>query len=186
MLVRTVFVGLLMGVAATVTGCDGDDEPPVGVDASVPADAGGGVTTVADARTVDAAADTAGTRDAGVDAGSDAGAAPSWAMVYAQVITPRCLPCHGQSAELGVSLGRLDMSSQALAYTNLVNVAAMGAACTAAGPRVVPGSPGSSVLYLKVSTDAPVPCGAKMPLTGSISSEEAELIEEWIMGGARQ
>jgi hypothetical protein len=49
---------------------------------------------------------------------------------------------------------------------------------------VVPGSPDTSIMYLKVSLDDPAPCGAKMPLGGSLDRASADLIESWIMSGA--
>jgi hypothetical protein len=198
MMKRELFLACLLSTAVAGIACDDDEElpdwtvrdgggRPATVDARI-ADAGAVDAAIADARIADSAAETAippdAGADAGVDAGPDAGTTPSWAAVYSQVITPRCLPCHSAATELGVTLGRLDMSTQATAFTNLVNAAAAGPACTAGGVRVVPGSPATSLLYLKVSPDEPVPCGAKMPLGGTITAAEADQIEAWILGGA--
>ena len=184
MIGRRALCTLLLSTAAVVGACDNSDTNSI----VYPDAGGGGTTTVPDARPADSVADTrvldAGVADAGVDAGADAGAAPTWTMVYSQVITTRCTPCHTMPNQIGITIGRLDMTSQATAYTNLVNVAAMGAACSGKGSRVMPGAPDSSVMYLKVSLDDPTPCGAKMPLGGMLTADEANTIEAWIMAGA--
>jgi hypothetical protein len=160
-----------------------DTRPDVpGVDA---ADAGAG-----DARpdAADAAADAgADAADAAVDAAGDAGdggTAPSFAQLYTTIISTKCAPCHTTPGGIGITNGKLDMTTQAAAYTNLVNVAAAGTPCVGMGTRVIPGMGPQSLLYLKVSTDDPVPCGSKMPLGGALTAPEAELIEEWIDSGA--
>jgi hypothetical protein len=109
---------------------------------------------------------------------------PTWTRVYEEVIVPKCLPCH--ASDIGTTRGGLDMSTKIDAYANLVNAPTEGEACTEAGTRVSPGNPDDSIMYLKVSTDDPAPCGAKMPyMLPSLSDEEAELIEDWIRAGAR-
>jgi hypothetical protein len=130
--------------------------------------------------------------DEGVDEGVslDAGAPPSttptWTQVYSSVIATRCSPCHTTAGGIGISQGQLNMTTQTAAYMNLVNAAAAGTGCAGMGTRVVPGMAHSSLLYLKVSVDDPTPCGDKMPLTGpALTEDEAEMIEEWIDGGAQ-
>jgi hypothetical protein len=84
-----------------------------------------------------------------------------------------------------LNLGKLDMSAQDKAYTNLVNVAAAGSECSGKGTRVVPGNADGSLLYLKVSADAP-PCGGKMPLgLTPIPKTQADMIDAWIADGAK-
>jgi hypothetical protein len=173
---RALLLTCLLGASVAVSACEDDDEG----NGTIRIDARGGGTTTVDAGTV---ADAAAPPDAEVEV--DAGpTAPSWTTVYTEVITPRCLPCHADATQIGITLGQLDMSSQATAFNNLVNKAATGPACSSAGIRVVPGSPDTSVLYLKVDPEEPTPCGAKMPFTGTISEEEVEMIEAWIEGGA--
>jgi hypothetical protein len=119
------------------------------------------------------------------DAGVDTGSAATWTQVYTTAIVPECSPCHTTPTGIGVTTGNLDMTSQSTAYSNLVNVPAAGAQCSGRGTRVVPGQPGSSILYLKVSLDDPSPCGAKMPLGGPpLSREQTDLIKAWIQAGA--
>ena len=98
----------------------------------------------------------------------------------------------------------LDMSTQALAYSDLVGVAAAGAgagtsgvtcaslgASVEGGPvllRVVPGDATDSLVYEKV--DAKVlgvnpPCGSAMPLAGAaLTSDQVALLASWINAGA--
>lgn len=106
---------------------------------------------------------------------------PTWGNVYSAVLAKRCLPCHATLT--GVSLGKLDLSSKAKAYANLVNVPASGSACTGKGTRVVPGQASSSLLYTKTSSSPP--CGLQMPFQiGPLSSSQRNLIKDWINAGA--
>jgi hypothetical protein len=103
--------------------------------------------------------------------------------LYADVISNPCPTCHNPSG-IGVSLGRLDMSSPATAYTSLVNTPAAGDACAGHGVRVIPGEPDASILYLKVSLNNPL-CGARMPLGGpALSDAQLSQIRDWINAGA--
>jgi hypothetical protein len=152
--------------------------------AVAPADAG----PVAEAA---APPDAPVTRDAGApdmgtpDAAPAPETAPTWTQVYTQVIKARCQPCHTTSDGIGITIGRLDMTSQATAYANVVRAPARGTGCEGRGVRVTPGSPDQSVMYLKVSLDDPTPCGAKMPLgTAPLTKDQADMIEAWIMAGA--
>lgn len=117
---------------------------------------------------------------------ADAGP-PTFSNVYTTVIAKRCAPCHTTSTGDGVKFGQLDMTSQATAFQNLVNVKAAGDQCgSKGGTRVVPNQPDSSVMYLKISLDDPSPCGEKMPLGGpALSQVEADLVEAWINAGAK-
>jgi len=142
----------------------------------------------------DASAGSAGSSDDGgagsagspTDGGEE-GAAPgaSWTQVYTTVISQKCTPCHTTPNGGGISNGKLDMSTQEIAYANLVNAPAAGNACAGQGTRVVPGSAEDSLLYKKVSPGEAAPCGAKMPLGGpELSKDEADAIESWINAGA--
>ena len=130
----------------------------------------------------DAAAGSAG---APADGGEEASSAASWTQVYTTVIAQKCTPCHTTPSGGGILNGKLDMTSQATAYSNLVNAPAAGSGCSGKGTRVKAGLPDESIMYLKVSLDDPSPCGAKMPLGGpELSQDEVNLIESWITGGA--
>ena len=126
--------------------------------------------------------DHAGPRESG-GADIDGNAAPTWTRLYADVISNQCPTCHYPSG-IGVSLGRLDMSSPATAYESLVNTPAAGDACAGHGVRLTPDEPDASILYLKVSLDNP-PCGARMPLGGpALSDAQLSQIRDWIKAGA--
>jgi hypothetical protein len=112
------------------------------------------------------------------------GMAPTFTQVYA-IISSKCTPCHTTSTGIGVTMGHLDMTSQAAAFMNLVNTPTAGISCAGKGTRVTPGMPDASIMYLKISLDDPTPCGSKMPLgLPPLSQTEANTIESWIMGGA--
>jgi hypothetical protein len=119
------------------------------------------------------------------DSGSDAAAASTFTQVYTDVISKKCVSCHNPTGIGGMG-GKLDMSSQSAAYTNLVGVAAAGESCSGKGTRVTPGQPDMSILYLKVSLGDMAPCGSKMPLGGAmLAQSEADEIQSWITGGAK-
>ncbi len=115
-------------------------------------------------------------------------------QVYSTVIAKRCVPCHATGdagANPGLFYGKLDMSTQQLAYANLVGVKAMGVSCVISGlTRVVPGSAQTSVLFGKVDaplTMNPTPCGDTMPDDGTnLTQAEVTLIQTWIDQGANR
>jgi hypothetical protein len=123
--------------------------------------------------------DSGGTEpDSGGD--SEAGGPPTFTQVYA-IISADCLPCH--STGIGKTTGKLDMSTQATAYKDLVGVAAAGSACKGKGTRVVAGSSAKSLLIQKLN---PMPsCGKQMPNgMPALSSTPIALITAWIDSGA--
>lgn len=80
-------------------------------------------------------------------------------------------------------MGMLNMSTEAMAYTNLVGVAAMSTQCMGKGMRVVAGDSAMSILYQKITTPT---CGLKMPRTGAaLTAAQAMTIKTWIDGGAK-
>lgn len=64
-------------------------------------------------------------------------------------------------------------------YANTVGVTSTG---YAPAIRVVPGDPGASVLYNKITNTGVY--GGRMPPTGSLSAQQIELIRSWIEDGA--
>ncbi|MEQ8978331.1 MAG: hypothetical protein RL846_10400 [Deltaproteobacteria bacterium] len=101
---------------------------------------------------------------------------PTFANVYAEVITPNC-SCHTTGA------GGLAMPDANAAFTALVDIPA-----TTGGPcdgetRVISGDAQGSVLYRKLSgTNL---CGSAMPMGGgSLSADQLALVEAWIGAGA--
>jgi hypothetical protein len=155
-----------------------------GHDASV-TDGGGGDATVSDAGDSGSSTTDAGAGDAG---------APTFTNVWSSVISTHCSTCHGGTGT-GLSEGMLDMSTQAMAYADLVGadggmgVAAAGAGCGTSGlKRVVPGNAAISLIYEKVvakTDDAGAPCGVPMPALGAaLTTEQDDLIAAWINAGA--
>ena len=75
--------------------------------------------------------------------------AATFTQVYSDIISPICVQCHNPQG-IGVSMGHLDMSTKAAAFSDLVGVEAMGTGCGGMGTRVVAGSAGNSILFKKV------------------------------------
>lgn len=104
--------------------------------------------------------------------------------LYASVIRPRCLPCHADGS--GATTGRLDMTTQDVAYANLVNRPAASGACLGKGSLVIPGRPDESLFWATLRTDAPPPCGDRMPLGQSpLAQSEIDLVLAWISAGSK-
>jgi hypothetical protein len=117
---------------------------------------------------------------------SDATLPPTFSNVYASVIARRCTPCHTIPGEIGITEGKLDMTSQEAAYADLVGTEAAGVSCGGKGLRVTPGSPTDSIMYLKTDLGDPAPCGSKMPLgEAPLSAADVALIQAWISAGAQ-
>jgi hypothetical protein len=177
------FLACATVAAAAIAACKDDTPPAVVVpveDAAAPSDA-----TVADTA---AEATLDATPEAAPDAAPEAEAAATvtFTQVYTTVITQFCSPCHTMAGGIGITTGNLDMTTQAKAFANLVNVPASGASCAGKGPRVVPGSPPTSVLFVKVDLTDPAPCGSKMPLgLPPLSQANVDLIGAWITAGAQ-
>ncbi len=111
-------------------------------------------------------------------------AASTFTQVYSDIISPICVTCHNPQG-IGVSMGHLDMSTKALAFSDLVGVEAMGTQCGGMGTRVVAGSAGTSILFEKVDPGTPAPCGSKMPLgLTPLTTAQADEIQSWINAGA--
>lgn len=117
--------------------------------------------------------------------GTETGTAEvSFTAVYEQVLLPNgCTSgyCHGMGA------GGLEMTDEATSYANLVEVSATAAAC-GQSMRVVPGSLEASILWYRVRPaaldDVPA-CAAKMPVGSmGLTEVEAQLVNDWIVGGA--
>jgi hypothetical protein len=113
--------------------------------------------------------------------------------VYAIITASTCLQCHAPG-QVGVTTGKLDMSSSDAAYANLVSVLVADQTLAPGWVRVLPGKPDSSMLYLKVAA-APtgfqpkLPNGTAyhdaMPLTGApLTKAKLDLIKKWITDGA--
>ncbi len=113
--------------------------------------------------------------------------------VYTIITSSTCLQCHSPG-QVGVTTGKLDMSSADAAYANLVDVPVADQTLAPGWVRVKAGKPDSSMLYLKVAA-APtgfqpkLPNGTAyhdaMPLTGApLTKAKLDLIKKWITDGA--
>lgn len=139
-------------------------------------------TTAGSAEETGVAESSGGAEEAGTEE-TGAGAV-SFTEVYEQVIMPNgCTAgyCHGGGA------GGLTMTDEATAYANLVDMVATTPVC-GQGMRVVPGSLDESIVWYRVrpaALDDGNPCAPKMP-QGSmgLTEPEAQLVDDWIAGGA--
>jgi hypothetical protein len=165
--------------ALTAIACGDDQEANLGAADAAPS-TDGGVDAGGVAEDAGTGGEDAGT--GGEDAGenTDSGmASADFTAAYA-VLAARCGPCH-----IGQANGGLDLSTQAIAYANLVEVQASAAsACAGAGLRVAPGDAAASLLYAKLTNTQT--CGGLMPPSGMLSEAELTTIREWIEGGAPQ
>jgi len=114
----------------------------------------------------------------------------TFTMVYSDVLSPSCTPCHAPGGGTGGTLGGLDLSTQALAYANLQKSPA-GAGCKGMGfTLVVPSDAAMSLLVEKVESSTP-PCGSQMPFgcgagtLACLSTAQVQEIVDWINGGAK-
>ena len=106
----------------------------------------------------------------------------TFAQVYA-VMKTNCATCHsGQNG--GLKNGKLDLSTQNAAYTNLVGVMAMGTKCgTTKESRVLKNSSATSLLYSKVKGTQD--CGVQMPDgQNALGASDIALVQTWIDEGA--
>ena len=134
-------------------------------------------------------AGSSGTAGAGGSGGAVAPAANSFSAVYRDVIVNT--GCNSGQCHSGFAAGALDMSTQTLAYANLVGVQAMGmsagnaaVSCKDSGlTRVVPGDPARSLLVSKLEHTAT--CGDPMPnASTTLPREQLQAIRSWIERGA--
>jgi len=96
----------------------------------------------------------------------------SFAGQIQPVFNANCINCHGTSGGLNLTAG--------VSYSQLYHIPA-SSSCTSLH-RVFPNDADNSVLYKKV---AGITCGSRMPLGGSLSQTEINLIHDWINQGAQ-
>ena len=109
-------------------------------------------------------------KDVGPVDNVQAGENVSFANDIQPVFDQNCVSCHPASGNLDLTAGN--------SYANLVNVNASGYS----GKRVVPGDSEQSILFKKI--DGSSAYGSNMPLGGSLSQMEINLIKKWIDEGA--
>jgi hypothetical protein len=107
---------------------------------------------------------------------------PTFAWIYPCVLSRSAAALGCSGCHVGAELGGLSLPDIDTAYTTLTTGAPDAASmCAGHGPYVVPSSPETSLLFLKLS-EAP-PCGGRMP-AAPLPDEEIELIRAWIAAGA--
>jgi hypothetical protein len=170
---RFLKIGAFACVAA-VAACSSDDNNAVVVTPP----------TVDASNLIDAAENLVDAAENAVDAATHPAAASTFTQVYTDIISPICVQCHNPQG-IGVTMGKLDMSTKAAAFTDLVGVAAMGTGCGGMGTRVVAGNAADSILFKKIDPNQGSPCGSKMPLgLTPLTDAQATEIESWINAGA--
>jgi hypothetical protein len=95
----------------------------------------------------------------------------SFSQQIVPIFNASCVSCHGGRGDLFLT------SSQA--YSNLVNVSTRTGSCFGM-MRVLPGNSAQSSLFRRVAGT----CSDRMPLGGSLTQSEIELIRQWIDQGA--
>jgi hypothetical protein len=163
-------------VADSGTTVPGSDSGVV-ADAGVTTDAGGATTPDAGAATPDAGSTATG---------------ESFAKLYSDIFSKKCTTtCHTATATSG-----LRMDSAASMYTSLGKptgtdmMGSPGSVCAAkmpaVPPRLTPGDPSKSLIYLMVTTQ--FPCGKQMPPPDNgpkLSDAEQGRIRDWVAQGAK-
>lgn len=169
---------------------------------AVPPSTSAGTTAVATAGTGAAAAGS-GSAAAGSAAGAPAagsGGAPAanggatWTAVYDGVIVESGCVGGGACHQSPMATSKLGLADPMMAYTALVNVAAMGmnlpggdmtiANCAGTGTlRVKPSDPDSSLLVQKL--EGTQKCGMAMPPGGMVEDDKLAMVRNWIKAGAK-
>ncbi len=103
---------------------------------------------------------------------SQAALPAAWAAEFEATVRPlletRCLACHRE----GNRLGGLGLETLEAARRGGIG-----------GPAIVPGNPGASPLYLRLTLSADAP-GAMPPTGPRASADEMEAVRKWILTGA--
>lgn len=107
---------------------------------------------------------------------------PTFSDVYA-IITAKCAFCHS-SGNIGITIGRLDLSTGPHAYANMVGQVSTGNDCMPKGAtRVIPGDAVNSLLIHKL--EGTQDCGVRMPdLFPALDPAEVAVFRGWVAAGA--
>ncbi len=105
----------------------------------------------------------------------------SYANDVQPIFNARCTSCHSPGSPTTDFVGIRMVLTAGQSYDSLVDQPSSQRPDLT---LVVPGNPDSSLLWLKVSSNAP-PVGATMPLLGArLSSAELAVIRDWVDQGA--
>jgi hypothetical protein len=133
----------------------------------------------------------AGTGAAGMGAAGTGAASLSYATDIAPIIANKCKTCHTTDnppkAGMKITFDTL-VTNGTVTNTQTVNCSFM----MGSKKRVVPGSPDTSLLWIKISktktelTATTAKCDDPMPEGGAVlTADEKTKIRDWIMGGAK-
>ncbi|MBI3610527.1 MAG: hypothetical protein HY204_07495 [Nitrospirae bacterium] len=112
--------------------------------------------------------------------------------IQQNIFTPRCASCHvlGGAGYVGTGPRGLDLSTQPLAYANLVNIDSVQNGCgptsnQPCGVRVIPVDPNNSYLIRKLEGRDISSGTDQMPRSGCcLTQTEIDVVRQWILDGA--
>jgi len=117
----------------------------------------------------------------------------TWTKVYESVFVESGCVGGGACHQSAMAPSKLALGDQAMAYKDLINVAAMGMNlpggttapnCGGTGVmRVKPGDPDNSLLVQKLEEKQK--CGSAMPPGGGLEPEKVTLVRDWVKAGAK-
>lgn len=186
-------LSLFASLAVTAAACSSSDTTPGPSSSSSSSSSSSGGSSSSSSSSSSSGGSSSGAVDSGTDGSSsgdasDGAADPTFTEVFTTVLSGTCNGCHAAGHPTG-----LDMSTKALAYTNLVGKAAGtgglggGSPCATAGgeTRVVANNAAGSLLVKKIDHVAGT-CGSTMPLRGAkIANAKIDLVKAWIAAGAK-
>lgn len=107
---------------------------------------------------------------------------PSFKARIQPIFTSYCQSCHNTGSGTGYEQTQLSLAA-AVAYASIVNVKAKQSDDVGRTiMRVMPYYSDSSYLYMKITNP---PFGVKMPMNGTLTQAQIDLIKQWIDGGAQ-
>jgi hypothetical protein len=108
--------------------------------------------------------------------------AATFTDVY-RIVAAKCAFCHA-SGNIGITIGRLDLSTGPHAYAGMVGQPSTGNDCAVkGGTRVIPGDAANSLLIHKLQGTQD--CGVRMPDSfPALDPAQVEVFRSWIAAGA--
>lgn len=123
------------------------------------------------------------------DATADCTVGPTFSDIYSAIIMPSCGgaaagECHYEPDPMLRPSG-LDFTAQAVAYASLMSGGGVPSVCDVGVQRVVPRDARASMFWRKVSFEAGLECGSRMPYARTVlDSTLQNMIRDWINSGA--
>jgi hypothetical protein len=190
LLSKSLLAAFTVALGAGAYACSSSSPPATSDDSGIPVSSGSSSGGAGSSSGAASGSSSGGAEDAG----------ETFTDLYATVLGPEgpygCSDCHN----IGTQDKFLDLGDASVAYASLApNVPASGPKCGDGGTtdlRVNPGSPATSLLWLKVWTLADggdeVPCGHQMPFNkdggarsaNPLDSADEAKVKSWIQYGA--